>query len=192
MEDLTDKKFGRLVVLQHIHKGYGVCVCRCDCGKIKEIRADNLISGKTKSCGCLQKEIIREKKKTHNMSDTRIYKIWDGIKKRCRPNYKLKNRYYHIGIRMCESWRNDFMSFYTWAISNGYKDDLTIDRIDNNGDYCPENCRWITISKQQFNKSNNHKINYNGKEYCVSELAEILGINKQTLFSRIYRGRPIC
>ena len=191
MEDLIGKKFGRLIVLNCYMRNYKrYCLCLCDCGKKKEIRADNIKKGLTKSCGCLSKELLKKRQTTHGASTTRLYKIWDGMKKRCRPNSKNKY-YYGKCIKVCESWK-DFNNFKEWSINNGYKENLTIDRIDVNGNYCPENCRWITISQQQFNKSNNHKINYNGKEYCVSELAEILGINKQTLFSRIYQGRPIC
>lgn len=124
-------------------------------------------------------------KTTHKMSGTRIYNIWALMKRRCtNPNNKEFERYGARGITLCEEWQ-DFMSFYKWAMANNYTDKLTLDRIDNNGNYEPENCRWVTMKEQQRNRSNNHLITYNGKTQTISQWAEERNINHDTLFSRI-------
>lgn len=188
MEDLIGKKFGRLIVLNCYMRNYKrYCLCLCDCGKKKEIRADNIKKGLTKSCGCLSKELLKKRQTTHGASTTRLYKIWDGMKKRCRPNSKNKY-YYGKGIKVCESWK-DFNNFKEWSINNGYKENLTIDRIDVNGDYCPENCRWATYKQQARNTSFNRMIEYNGQRMCASEVAEILNIKQSTFLGRLERNK---
>lgn len=187
MEYLIGKKFGRLIVLDcYIKNNMKYCLCRCDCGKQKEVRLDNLKRGATKSCGCLARETLIKKKTTHGDSKTRIYKIWDGIKKRCRPN--SKNKYYHQrGIQLCHEWLN-FNNFKNWSDNHGYNDNLTIDRIDVNGNYCPENCRWVNCKQQNRNKRNNHILEYNNNDLCLSEISEKTGIKYQTLVSRVKRN----
>jgi hypothetical protein len=119
------------------------------------------------------------------MSGTRIYNIWAVMKRRCtNPNNKEFGRYGARGITICDEWQ-DFMSFYKWAIENNYTEELTLDRIDNNGNYEPSNCRWVTMKEQQRNRSNNHLITYEGKTLTISQWAEERNINHDTLFSRI-------
>ena len=122
----------------------------------------------------------------HNGTDTRLYETWCSMKERC---YNLHNRSYKNygkkGIKVCEEWKHDFASFKAWALSNGYTDNLTIDRIDFDGNYEPNNCRWITRKEQNRNYSRNHFINYCGKRYCVKELAEMFNINPATILYRI-------
>ena len=109
-------------------------------------------------------------KKLHGKSNTRLFRIWSHIKDRCdNPNNDAYKNYCKIGVTICNEWKNDFMSFYNWAMSNGYKDNLTIDRIENNGNYQPNNCRWITIKQQHRNTRRNIFLNYNGENRCVSE-----------------------
>lgn len=200
--DLTGKRFGKLTVVKLTGRSKDkktVWLCKCDCGNYKDVRASNLTSGATKSCGCLfyeSREKVAEKLKgekshfyKHGLSNSRINSIYRGIKKRCynkaEPAYK---NYGGRGIKMCDSWKNDFMSFYDWAISNGYSESLSIDRIDVNGNYCPENCRWVDWRTQQNNRRNNRIVEYNGCSHTVSEWADILGVNKKTLYRRLERG----
>jgi hypothetical protein len=154
LNDLTGQKFGRLTVIETFRPDkYTKCVCKCECGNIKTINATDLVRGRTKSCGCLQKEIVIKNQTTHQLTHSRIYQTWCDMKRRCF-NTNCKNyRYYGLkGITVCDEWKNDFKVFYDWAMSNGYTDELTIDRIDVNGNYEPNNCRWITIQEQQNNK----------------------------------------
>lgn len=167
-------------------------LCKCDCGKETIVEKSELKRGKTKSCGCFQtetrKRIFKNNKfgKKYNICDNNIkniklYNIWCGIKKRCyNQNFWAFDRYGGRGITMCEEWKNNFMSFYNWAINNGYKDNLTIDRINNNGNYEPNNCRWVSMKEQCRNKNNNHLLTYNNETHCISEWIELLKMNKNS------------
>lgn len=127
-------------------------------------------------------------KARHGMYGTRLYHIWNGINARCsNPNNKDYKDYGARGIKVCEEWK-DSARFFKWALENGYEDFLTIDRIDNNKGYCPENCRWISIEKQQVNKRNVRNIEYNGETHCIAEWNRILRFPKGTIESRIWHG----
>lgn len=174
------KKYGHWTVLMQ-NKDY-YFLCRCDCGKVKNVFGGNLNSGKTISCGCrngINKDVIYN----------RLKHIYNGMRARCY--YINKNNYNHYGgrgIRVCDEWKNDFLSFYKWSIDNGYRDDLTIDRIDVDGDYTPDNCRWVDTIVQANNKRNNVIINYKNKKYTVAEFARLIGCNDGTLRGRLKRG----
>lgn len=192
VKDLTGKKFGKLEVIKRMGTDkfkHSTWLCKCDCGKIKIISANNLQKGTTKSCGCLAKELLSKKMTKHNMYGTRIYRIWLRMKNRCNnSNDEHYKNYGNRGIKVCNEWNNNkngFTNFYNWATNNGYKDDLTIDRINVNGNYEPSNCRWITMFEQQSNKRTNCFIEYYGKKYTVSQLSRLLNINKTTLRNRI-------
>jgi hypothetical protein len=195
-EDLTGKRFGRLKVLNiDTSNKKRVCwICQCDCGNKITVFAFNLKKGNTKSCGCFRKEksrIFASQTKTHGMTKTRLYKTWCGIKRRCfckkDPSYK---NYGERGIQICDEWKNDFMSFYTWAMQSGYKYTLTIDRIDVNGNYCPENCRWATSKEQARNTRTNHIIEHNGERHCIAEWAEIMHIKRDLIDKKLKKGVP--
>ena len=129
---------------------------------------------------------------THGLSKTRLYSILRNMKQRCyNPNNPRYNVYGAIGIKVCDEWLNDFKSFYDWAMSNGYRDDLTIERIDVNGNYCPDNCCWITNKEQQFNKHVNHFIEFNGKRQTITEWGNELNIDPNTIGTRLSRGWSI-
>lgn len=176
-EDKRDKKRNLYVL------------CKCDCGKEKVVRLSSLKSGDIKSCGCLRKSLAKEmfcKNKfcvKHGLSRTRLYRIWQAMKQRCmNKNRNSFNNYGGRGITVCDCWKDSFERFREWAISNGYSDNLTIDRIDVNGDYCPENCRWITNDEQQNNRRNNHFVEYHGHRYTLAQLSRKLNIAESTLW----------
>lgn len=122
----------------------------------------------------------------------RLLNIWDAMKQRCyNKNNEAYSRYGGRGILVCEEWRNDSHAFREWAVSHGYRDDLTLDRVDVNGNYCPENCRWVTRKEQNNNRRDNHKLTLNGRTQSLPEWAEELGLTYGGLYSRLRRGWPI-
>lgn len=187
---MIGKKFSKLTVLSECKKrannGKIRYKCECDCGNITNVIGENLRRGITKSCGCLLKEIVSKRSTTHGKRDTRIYAIWCHMKARCyninEPRYK---DYGQRGIKIYSEWLHDFTCFYDWAMSHGYTDNLTIDRIDVNGNYTPDNCRWITLEQQQENKRNSIKFTYNGETHCLRKWCSILNINYKTVHKRI-------
>lgn len=191
IKDLSNKKFGRLLVKKYVAVGTNGAIweCLCDCGEVCYVSSSGLLSGHTKSCGCLVKE---SHPSVHNKSGTRLYNIWRGMKERCyNENTVHYNSYGGRGIVICDEWTDNFVSFYNWAIQNGYSDNLTIDRIDNNGNYEPSNCRWTTQKEQMNNTRSNHLITFNGKTQTIAQWSEELGINYQTIQGRIRRGLPV-
>lgn len=163
VNNLSGNRFGRWTVLHRVESDrHGVFyLCVCDCGKTKAINAADLKRGKSTSCGCLRDEKTRERlpsqnsihKKTHGATNTRLYSIWHGMKKRCyNPTTNGYENYGGRGIQVCKEWIDSFSEFQEWALAHGYRDDLTIDRIDVDGNYTPDNCRWATRSEQERNK----------------------------------------
>ena len=134
-------------------------ICLCECGKEVTILRESLASGNTKSCGCLNARKGRPaRRKTHGMTETRLYRIWSHMKSRCdQPNNNRFYRYGARGIKVCDEWHESFERFYEWAMANGYREDLTIERKDNDMGYCPENCCWIPGSDQAKNKGRKKK-----------------------------------
>lgn len=187
-DDLTGQVFGRLTVLEYDHteNGRTFWKCQCSCGNVKVIRRAALTQGTTVSCGCYCKERVKESTTTHGYSNTRLYTIWQGIKNRCTKPTDHNWKYYGgRGITICDEWKDDFVPFYEWAISAGYTDRTTIDRIDNNKGYSPDNCRWTTPVVQGSNKRNNHRVTYQGETKTVMEWVRTLGISKTTLLRRL-------
>lgn len=165
---------------------------QCVCGKIKEIGVSNVASGKTKSCGCMSKILWQQSeygKSKHHGRFTRLYSIYAAMKQRCcNPNYFESQYYGGRGITICDEWKNNFVAFRDWAMANGYKDGLSIDRVNTNKGYSPDNCRWATAKEQSRNKRNNIMITLNGETHCLIEWCEILDLPYQTIEMRIHRG----
>ena len=192
-KDLTGQKFGRLTVIERAENGKNGStrwLCRCECGNEKIIEGGHLRSNKIKSCGCLLTDILIDRNHTHGMTNTRLFHIWQGIKNRCfNKNFEHYKHYGERGITICKEWKDNFMSFYDWAMANGYKDVLTIDRIDVNGNYEPSNCRWIKQAEQSRNRRDTVYITYNGETHTFYEWSKITGINQNTLCTRYYRDK---
>lgn len=131
-------------------------------------------------------------KTIHGMSHSRLYQIWNSMKQRCEnPNAISYPRYGGKGITVCEEWKKSFIAFRDWALSHGYADNLTIDRKSNSGNYCPENCRWVTNKEQQNNTSYNRLYTYNGETFNIMQWAEKMGMHPNMLYKRLLRGWSI-
>ena len=194
MQDLTGKKFGKLTVLKFAYKrGYHeFYTCECECGKIKDVRKDHLKSGQVVSCGCFRKTNLGNLNRTHGKTETTLYSKYEGMKRRCyNPKDERFKHYGERGITVCQEWLDNFMNFYNWAIQNGYKKNLSIDRIDVNGNYCPDNCRWVNHKTQACNRRTNLKLTYNNQTLCIKEWAEKYNIKYTTLLHRIKRNWSI-
>lgn len=192
--DITGQKIGKLTPIKYLgridHKAYWKC--KCDCGNYVTKDHYSLLRGSVTSCGCLRKSKDC-KNYRHGLCNHRTYRIYNGMKQRCfnnnNPDYK---NYGARGITICDEWLGEdgFVNFYNWAMDNGYNDSLSIDRKNNNGNYCPENCRWIDKKTQQNNTRFNKKITYNGETHTYAEWEEILdnGVSQTDMSHRIKRG----
>lgn len=197
-KDLTGQRFGRLIVagisrkVQSGKRERYYWECSCDCGKTKNIRTDCLTSGLVRSCGCLKKEqdaVNLTKNHRHKLSNTRIWHVYYSMLHRCyNENDSRYSDYGGRGISVCEEWKNSFDAFAKWAIENGYTEGLQIDRINNNGNYEPENCRWVDIKTNCRNRRSNVIVSYKGKEMTLVEASEKSGLSYSTLRSRWERG----
>lgn len=162
-------------------------LCKCDCGNITKVRVEHLRSGHTKSCGCYQRTQTSKAHKTHGREPKRLYSIWANMKTRClNKNTETYERYGGRGITICDEWLS-FENFRNWAITNGYSDDLTIDRIDNDGNYEPSNCRWATDYEQRNNTRRNHFLEYKGERKTIRQWSDDVGISCKVISDRVNR-----
>lgn len=184
--NLVGQRFTRLLVIEECGRRntFKLWRCICDCGKEVFVTTGHLRNGDTKSCGCFNRAQQKELHTKHGMSKTRLHGIWLNMRKRCYD--ETNNRFYRYGgrgITVCDDWKGSFENFRDWAISNGYSEGKSLDRIDNDGNYCPENCTWSDAKTQARNRRTSH-LEY-GK--TLSEWSEILGINYDLLQQRIVR-----
>lgn len=189
MEELIGQKFGRLTVTSvTTHHNYMKRVTVvCDCGTEKVVFVRNLKTGATQSCGCLYLETRSPFATFHGLRKHPLYNIWSGLKNRCfNPNLYSYKDYGGRGISVCEEWRNNFQSFYDWATKNGWEKGLEINRINNNGNYEPSNCNFVTSKINSRNRRNNVLIEYRGEAKVLAEWADIYQIELRTLWSRIF------
>lgn len=185
-------KYGKLTILEErknpIKNKHNLFLCKCDCGKNHQADKFSILNGNIKSCGCLCIEHYNNCKKEDKRKGSRLYNIWQKMKARCyNNNYKDYKMYGARGVTICDEWLKDYDSFKEWALNNGYDKLLTIDRIDSNKGYFPNNCRWITIVEQAHNRQTNTYFKYNNVIYDRGQLAIILNVKYNTLSSWYYR-----
>lgn len=192
IKDISGQKFGRLNVIKYAYtdkRHTAIWQCKCDCGNIVEVRGDALRNGTIQSCGCLQEDRRKEALTKHGQSRSKLYKVYHSMKGRC---YNKNNREYHNygarGIAVYSEWLSSYETFYDWAIENGYQDGLTIDRIDVNKGYEPDNCRWVNNKTQQNNKRNNIYLTCNNKTQTLMQWANELNLTYSCIHNRYERG----
>ncbi|MDA3732451.1 hypothetical protein PBV87_13240 [Niameybacter massiliensis] len=188
-KDLTGEKYGRLQVIDVDYQkgGYTYYRCQCECGRRKTVRGTSLKAGAVKSCGCLQIKAGRNRKK-HGLCKHPLYSVWSAMKSRCEDK---SNIYYGgRGIKVADEWL-EFEYFYHWCMRNGYKQGLSLDRIDTDGHYTPANCRFITLAEQNKNKRNNRQYEYQGEPMLIKEISEKTRIPIATLWHHLSKGKKV-
>lgn len=187
--DKTGKRYGRLVVLKRDeNKTSGTYwICQCDCGNIKSINTSELGGNRTKSCGCLKREILKKQQETtHGETNTRLYSIWRAMKKRCyQPTSAGYKNYGGRGIVVCDDWVCSYENFRDWALKNGYKENLTLDRLNNDGNYEPSNCRFSTYIQQANNKRTNRVLTYKNVQLTEAQWCVLTNVPKTTFRRKI-------
>lgn len=189
--EMIGRRFGRWLVTAETEKrgqkGAIVYHCVCDCGKEKDVNGMNLRNGSSTSCGCYNREIIT--KNGGAVYREHLYGVWNAMKCRCKNQ---KDKAYHNyggrGIKVCREWRDNYLAFREWAYVNGYKRGLWLDRIDNDKEYSPTNCRWASTAEQARNKRSTRFVKYNGEQMCLTDAAAASGISFSTLSRRIELG----
>lgn len=189
--DITGLKFGKLTALKRVSNdkyGHAIWLCECECGNQISVLKSSLTTGRTRSCGCLFKQTRHTAAKTHGQSKTRLFGVWVNMHERCENPHRKDWRYYGgKGVKVCDEW-SEFTAFAEWATRNGYSDNLTIDRVDVNGGYNPDNCRWVSWEKQMNNTTRNRRITADGKTLTLAEWAKESGIKYRTLQWRLSHG----
>ena len=195
IKDMTGKRVGRLVVIEKAEsdkRGKARWLCQCDCGNTVVVNGDSLRNNRTNSCGCLKNDLSSMRNKTHGMYNTKLYRVYRAMLNRCnRPKDNSYKNYGEREITVCNEWLSNFQTFYDWAISNGYKDGLTLERKDVNKGYSPDNCCWIPKSDQSRNRRSNHPITYKGETKLLVDWSKEYGISIKLLSRRLRDGWDI-
>lgn len=189
--DLTGQRFGRWTVCEMTGKRNGkiIWLCKCDCGNTKIVQGSSITNGASRSCGCLTRETTIARNTTHGGRKSRLYNIWNHMLRRCgNPKVKAYKDYGLRGITVCPEWKDSFEAFRDWANANGYSDEKSIDRIDVNGNYCPNNCRWETRQVQNNNRRSVRQVTFNGITHTIREWSDLTGIDYFVIRSRLNRG----
>lgn len=191
-EDLTGRVFGRLTVTSYAYsknyRRYWYCTCSCGNEKQIPVQTSKLKNGHTRSCGCIGREKTIERNLKHGKSRHRLNSIWRDMRRRCNDTKRRSYKSYGgRGIKVCSAWEEDFINFYNWSIENGYKEDLSLDRIDVNGNYEPSNCRWATNKEQGNNTRRNRLFTINGETKTLSEWVDIYNMDYSVVEGRINR-----
>ena len=180
--------FNMLTVLKEVerNKKQRQFLCKCECGHIGNHRLISLTKGEAKSCGCLRRKTFLERNTSHGKSRTKLNSVWQAMKQRCENHNNINFKYYGgKGVKVCLEWSQSLKVFYDWAINNGYSENMTIDRIDVNGNYEPSNCRWVSMKIQSRNKTDNRFIEFKGEKLCLQDWATKIGIHISALDKRI-------
>lgn len=188
--NLIGQKFYQLSVIEFVgtENGSAIWKCKCDCGNEITARGARLRNGHVKSCGCRKGKVTAQRNFRHGHTGTRLYRIWSLMNDRCRnPRSPSYERYGKRGICVCEDWKS-FEPFYNWAMDNGYSENLTIDRKDNDGNYEPGNCRWATNLEQNNNTRKNTFVFHDEQSHTLAEWSRLLGIPYHTIHNRVKRG----
>lgn len=195
--DLTGQKFGLLTALYQNGKsksGHYLWHCQCECGNECDVPTSSLRSGNTRSCGCLQPKKAREAHLKHGDSPfgqkaTKLYFVWGGMKNRCtyKGHVEFKN-YGQRGISVCKEWASDYATFRDWALANGYKEGLQLDRIDNDKGYSPENCRFVTRLENAQNRGDTIRVMFKGEKRTITEIAKMTGLPRRLIYQRVYHN----
>lgn len=189
----TGHRFGRYTVLREVQRRHGSrrFLCRCDCGAEKAVDLRSLRRGDAVSCGCYSRQLVRQRNTKHGLHATRLYRTWVGIKSRClNPKNGAYRRYGGRGITICAEWMA-FEPFREWAMAHGYRDDLTIERKDNDGPYAPENCTWISHADQARNTRKAQRVWLNGRGMTLRQWAQTAGIPWATFQARLKVGMSL-
>jgi hypothetical protein len=190
--NLEEKIFSRLTVINRSDNdshGNTQWLCQCECGEKTKVSGTRLVRGIIRSCGCLRDDTTVKNNTTHGKKGTRIYRIWLNMKNRCNNTKNVRKDYRGRGISICEKWNISFVEFYNWAISNGYDDSKSIDRINNDGNYCPENCRWVERIVQANNNRRNIFICIGDEKKSLAQWVKITGLNYSTIVSKLQHGK---
>jgi hypothetical protein len=189
-KDVTGMRFGSLVCIEYVGRTANydsLYSCRCDCGQMSKARRNDLVSNKTRSCGCGQGKF------THGLSrrkgiKRKLYSVWIAMRSRCNNNTDENYKNYGgRGISVCKEW-SDYFAFHEWATVNGYHEGLSLERKDNNSNYCPSNCTWIPRNQQPLNTRRLKYLTLNGETHSRREWSNITGIKKETIRGRIRKG----
>lgn len=195
MYKLKGMKFNKLLVLERCGSNkqrMAMWLCKCDCGNYTKVSSTSLVKGFTKSCGCYQRQRASESNKTHGESHTKLFYIWQDLRKRCKNKSHHAYKYYGgRGIKVCKEWEESYINFKEWAINNGFKEGLTIDRVCNNLEYSPKNCRWVTMKVQNNNKRSNHYVYIFGEKLTLAQVSEKYNITPGKINYWLKKGKKI-